>query len=81
VRLVAWRTAPETRRADVSWEDEIPPGAEDAGTDLPDDARWVTNCPDCTCCSQEGCHTGPDADCGYSTVLDRVTCPCTEPFD
>ena len=35
-------------------------------------------CPYCTCCSDEGCHTGPDADCPYSPSLDRIVCPCTE---
>jgi hypothetical protein len=34
-------------------------------------------CPYCTCCSDEGCHRGPDADCPYSPTLDRVVCPCT----
>jgi hypothetical protein len=35
-------------------------------------------CPYCTCCSEAGCHPGPDADCPYSTSLDRILCPCTE---
>jgi hypothetical protein len=38
-------------------------------------------CPDCTCCSWEGCHPGPDSECPYSSLLDRIICPCTEPLD
>jgi hypothetical protein len=43
----------------------------------PDDG----SCPGCTCCTREGCHRGVDSECPYSTVLDRVVCPCTEPLD
>lgn len=39
------------------------------------------SCPGCTCCTREGCHRGVDSECPYSTVLDRVVCPYTEPLD
>jgi hypothetical protein len=44
-------------------------------------AAMEEECPDCTCCTWGGCHTGPDADCAYSPTLDRIVCPCTEPLD
>jgi hypothetical protein len=39
------------------------------------------SCSACTCCTRKGCHRGIDSECPYSSVLDRVVCPCTEPLD
>jgi hypothetical protein len=34
-------------------------------------------CPDCTCCTADGCHRGEGSDCHWSDTLGDYTCPCT----
>lgn len=55
-----------TAPVSTEWEDEA----------VTDDGRY-DSCPDCTCCTNFGCHTGSDSDCGWSDRLGDYTCPCT----